>query len=132
VRPWVVAFAFVTWACGSQVWSFDQVDGGVSLDAGRETGGCADDDECSADASVCSLPRGVCIRCASDLDCVNAVGGRICAVATGRCVDCVMDTDCPSARPRCNTSTDRCVRCLTNADCGRESFCINQACTTMF
>jgi hypothetical protein len=139
VSGWGSRFAFAAvalagWACGSQDWSFDTNGDAASRDAGAESaaGRCQEDDDCSADASVCNVSRGVCIRCTSDSDCANASGGRVCQAASGRCVDCVKDTDCPSAHPRCNTATDRCVRCLSNADCGFESFCVGETCTTMF
>ena len=137
---WGSRFAFAAlalsgWACGSQEWSFDtRVDAAPRDAAAVESasGKCADDDDCNADASVCNVSRGVCVRCTMDPDCANASGGRVCLAASGRCVDCVKDTDCPSARPRCDTSTDHCVRCLSNADCGFESFCVGQTCTAMF
>jgi hypothetical protein len=81
---------------------------------------CADGGACPS-GLTCSQPRGVCVACTTNADCVSA-GSPVCDTGSGQCVQCVYDTQCAFPAPRCNQATGRCVQCLTAADC-EENVC---------
>ncbi len=83
---------------------------------------CKSDTNCKATSQVCDKAEGLCVNCASDLDC-----------AGGKCVDhacqavktCKSSLDCPAV---CDQTAGVCVQCKESVDCPTDQACFSGTC----
>jgi hypothetical protein len=101
--------------------------GGLGGTGGAPPTGCTAQGGCTGALAVCDVASGLCVECATDVQC--PVGRPACVA--GACTGCQNSGQCAGRTGTvCNVATGLCVACSAAADCTApgKSFCVANEC----